>query len=123
MDLEQLQASSSLPSVDIAEQMAQVRQRFLEGLYHRGIELDALLALAEQDENPTPLLGRATEILHKIAGVARTVGFGELGVLAFAAEQEMRALPARISDEGAKEAAFSAVDAVAEEISRLLGHT
>lgn len=112
--------TSSTSTAAIADQMAQVRQRFLDGLSQRGTELDALLALADNDDDPSPLLGRATEILHKIAGVARTVGFGDLGALAFVAEREMRALPDRLAEAGARETAFASVDAVVEEINRLL---
>jgi HPt (histidine-containing phosphotransfer) domain-containing protein len=68
------------------DSVRQIRRRFMERLDQQIEELDDCAVEIEQNQQASTALLAATEIVHRIAGVARTLGFPQLGHLAAEAE-------------------------------------
>lgn len=59
-----------------------LRMRFIEMNVARSAELSILRNRLKRDQDPEPSLLEIGDLVHKIAGVAATLGFAEMGRLA-----------------------------------------
>lgn len=103
----------------MARSVAAVRGRFVASLADRAAELDALMVLAETEADARRFFLRAVEIVHRIAGVARTLGFSDLGDLAFEAERRLGTALTPAAVTTAAETAIEAVDHVVSCIDQI----
>ena len=69
-----------------------VRQKFVARLETQVADLDELMWRIEDNPADAPSIDAATNIVHKIAGVAPTLGLTEIGTLAREAESALMAL-------------------------------
>lgn len=117
-----LERSQNAPprSDAMAQSVAAVRARFIASLADRAAELDTLMALADAEADPRKLLVRATEIVHRIAGVAGTLGFADLGNLAFEAERQLGLALSAPQALASAEPAVTAVDRVVGYIDEII---
>jgi len=79
--------SSTHNAFDVS--LRKLRERFIERAYHQAQELDHLMGLIEADSDDQVARARVTSIAHKISGVARTLGFERLGLLAHETEYHL----------------------------------
>lgn len=66
-------------NADFTRALAAVRGRFVDGLFDRVLELEALAQQMRQKQGTSIHLKQIAHILHKLAGVAPTVGFPRIG--------------------------------------------
>lgn len=67
---------------DISPALYPLRNRFIEMSVQRSVELSELQQRVQKRLDPEAALGEIGEIVHKISGVAATLGFAEWGRLA-----------------------------------------
>jgi len=94
---------------DFAAALATIRLRFLDRLAGQAADIDRLLNEAEKPERAAESLEEICTIAHKIAGLARSVGFADLGEKAFAADSEIRKWQNAGMPEGDSEAVMAIV--------------
>lgn len=106
------------PAVNIADQMEALRLHFLDGLDDRLAKLDALREfLSDPDTSPRALEEIKREV-HKLAGVAGSFSYEDLGQLAGSCEDMIQK---HLSDGGiALPAIAEALDALLDEMDRIL---
>lgn len=80
-------------------ELAQVRARFLEMHHTRQDRLEILLERVSQGEDVATHLTEAKGVLHQIAGIAGTLGYGRLGTEAREVEFLLDAQLASAADE------------------------
>lgn len=73
----------------IGASVQNLRERFIDRAYHQAQELDHLLGQLEADPSDQAARASVTSIVHKISGVAKTLGFERLGILAHEAECDL----------------------------------
>lgn len=113
-----------LPSQSASDQMAQslslIRQRFLEGLPQKIDLLDTLVTRIELRHMLDDALSQIEREMHKIAGVAKTLGFPDLGDMARSTETDIISARAHgLSDANLAELT-SKTDATVDLISQIL---
>ncbi|MEO8242461.1 MAG: Hpt domain-containing protein [bacterium] len=75
-----------------------IRQAFLSTLIQRVIRFEALKQDLEAGQDMATALSGVANLAHKMAGVAETLGFGEIGI--FAAEVDRAITGGRIAGQG-----------------------
>lgn len=98
--------------------VAEVRQRFIDRAEQQVQDLDDLMERLESRPDDHAALEAATHLVHKIAGVATTLGFQQMGELAQRAESGLIAC-AQPSGETTRAQAIAAVETLTEELDRL----
>jgi len=98
--------------------VAEVRQRFIDRAAQQVQDLDDLMDRIETRPDDRAALEAATHLVHKIAGVATTLGFEHMGELANRAESMLIAC-AQPSGEATRAQALAAVETLTEELDRL----
>ncbi len=102
-----------------AEAVAKVGARFRESLDERMAELEALLNLLDAHSEKGTVVQEVWVRVHKIAGVAGSVGFVRLGELAVSCEEAVIGFNKSPTDHFL-DAIKDALDAVLNEIDRVL---
>lgn len=78
---------ASMTQPDFEGALARIRTRFLDRLGEQSAELRQLLERAESGADRRDSIKAFGAIAHKIAGLAKSVGFAELGQAALEADQ------------------------------------
>ncbi|WP_417808343.1 Hpt domain-containing protein [Thioclava sp.] len=74
-----LQAEHSSEDQSIASVIARIRGEFVATLMERSLVLESLKKEATSTQHPDRAISEMGEMAHKIAGVAETLGFPQLG--------------------------------------------
>lgn len=96
----------------------QIRQRFIDRAEQQVKDLDDLMDRIESCPGDRTALETATNLVHRIAGVAATLGFQQMGELAQSAESRLIACT-QSSHEAAHVQAIAAVETLVAELDRL----
>lgn len=99
-----------------------IRRRFIDGLAGRVENLDTLMAKVELCRDTDNALAEAEQEMHRITGVAGTLGFRALGDLARAAEASLGSAISNKQNKGLLEHAIAAVDEAADVMSQIMSH-
>lgn len=81
------------PVSDLRPQLAVIRNRFLENLAERCLEIETIVQQIEAGGVRLELVQEIAARAHKIAGVAPTLGFTRLGALSTEVEAQLASLP------------------------------
>ena len=82
MEYRPTERGSATKTSELSERLAAIRANFVDQLIERCLDIDALSRALGQNEIDADLFDRAAHHIHKIAGVAATLGFERLGKLA-----------------------------------------
>ncbi len=96
----------------------QIRSRFIARVEQQVAELDDLMERLETNPSDNAALEGATNLIHKIAGVAATLGFQKAGELAQSAESRLVACSKTPHGETHAQAMI-AVESLIDELDQL----
>lgn len=112
-----------LPQDEFAHSLNLIRERFVGGFSKSIDALDLLLVRIELSVEPELGLKEVALEMHRIAGVASTLGYPELGDLSKSAESCLyRAIDAN-NDPSLKKQAIEMVDQVLDQMSTISDHS
>lgn len=109
-------------SDEMAYSLSLIRNRFIDGLEVRIEHLDTLMIKVELRQDTVNALAEAEQEMHRITGVAGTLGFRALGDMARAAEASLRSAISNKQNKGLLEHAIAAVDEAADVMSQIMNH-
>jgi chemotaxis protein histidine kinase CheA len=101
----------------IAQKIDELRPRFLELMAQRLDRFEEIRGQLETAKDPTPLLEEIRFGAHRMVGLAATLGFGDLGDLAQAAELAIMRRPSRAAPDAQL---LTAIDVLMGEMALLL---
>lgn len=96
----------------------QIRQRFIDRAEQQVMDLDDLMDRIESSTGDRIALETAMNLVHKISGIAATLGFQQIGELAQCAESRLIACTKQ-SNEAVHALAIAAVEILVAELDRL----
>jgi hypothetical protein len=91
-----------------------IRERFIDTLGHKIDNLDLVMTQIELRHDAEIALLAAVQSMHQIVGVARTLGFPELGISARNAEASLVRVTSNLHD---KRLVTEAIDAIEKTVS------
>lgn len=83
--------SGPMPA-QLAKALADAREQFTRRLVPQIVEIERLQAALDEPGQLAGAIGRLAAIIHKISGVAATVGFPDLGAQAAALDLQLQRL-------------------------------
>lgn len=104
----------------MAQSLHLIRQRFVEGLPQRVETLDMLVTRIELGHMADEALSEVAQEMHRIAGVAKTLGFPELGQLARDTETDLIAVKGHQLDDNLKAQIADRIDYTVNVIAQTM---
>ena len=106
--------SSQSASEVMERSVSLIRERFIDTLGHKIDELDLMMTRIEVRQEADLALSAAVQCMHRIVGVASTLGFPELGRCARSAEANLVRATGNLHDE---RIVTEAIDALEKTVS------
>lgn len=107
-------------SDEMINSLCLIRNRFIDGLVGRIENLDTLMTKVELRHDTGNALVEAEQEMHRITGVAGTLGFPVLGDMARAAEASLNNAISNKQSDGLLGDAVAAVDEAVDAMSQII---
>lgn len=108
------------PQEQIDRMLADLRSRFLDTVEARILEFEAIGRMVGRDLAPARALARVRHEIHKISGVAASLGFADLGRLAAALEAQIDAQSCRMPPDALWASVWPGLDRLLDEMEACL---